>query len=221
MSVSGVHTTLEVRDLSKRLGSLTVLRKLNLTLTPGDVCAIVGSNGSGKSTLLKLLSGQIAPTSGTIVVCGQTLGRHPWFNITSDTRRHLSLVPDQSEALLDVTGYEFLNLHYSLRRVTPGAREAATEAALNLREFAGRPLSVLSLGQRKRIILAGSLGGTPPLWLLDEPTNALDAEACEYLTTVVTERRAAGLTTLAVTHDERVLTSWHARVFPLEALQQR
>jgi ABC-type multidrug transport system ATPase subunit len=211
---------LEVRDLSKTLGHRLVLRRVNLSLNAGDVCAIVGSNGSGKSTLLKLLSGQTLPTSGTIVVCGQTLRRHPWFNITSDARRHLALVPDQSEALLELTGYEFLNLQYSLRRITPGAREAATEAALNLPEFAGQRLAVLSLGQRKRIVVAGSLGGGPPLWLLDEPTNALDADACQYLTTVVAERRAAGLITLATTHDERVLTSWGARVLPIEALQR-
>jgi ABC-type multidrug transport system ATPase subunit len=86
MSVTHFPATLEVRDLSKKLGHRLVLRRVNLSLNAGDVCAIVGSNGSGKSTVLKLLSGQTQPTSGTIVVCGQALRRHPWFNMTSKPR---------------------------------------------------------------------------------------------------------------------------------------
>lgn len=213
--------SLHVEAVTKRFGSLTVLRGLNLSLGRGDVCGVVGANGSGKSTLLQLISGQLSPDSGSITICGQRLGARPWFSTRSDARRFASLFPDQNDALLDLTGYEFLNLHYALRGIVPGPGEAAIEEALGLRAFAGQRLRVLSLGQRKRVHFAGSLAGAPPVWLLDEPTNALDAAACAYLAAVIAERRSAGLVTLAATHDESALRAWDAQLVSIAELQVR
>lgn len=213
--------TVEVRGLTKRFGSVTVLRNLNLSLTPGAVCGVVGPNGSGKSTLLRLLAGELLPDAGTITVCGQPLTKRRWFTSRNDARHHVAYLPDQNEALTELTGYEFLRLHYCLRGVTPGPAEAATEQALGLDEFAGRRLSVLSQGQRKRILIAGSLAGTPPVWLLDEPTNALDQATCKYLTQRVDARRDAGLVTIAITHSAHALSEWNATVTSIESLQTR
>jgi ABC-type multidrug transport system ATPase subunit len=210
---------LEVVNVSKRLGAVAILRNLSLKLGPGAVHGVVGANGSGKSTLLKLLSGQLAPDAGSISLCGQPLAQRSWTTSHADARRYVSLLPDQNEALLELTGFEFLNLHYALRGIVPTSAEAATEDALGLTEFAGRRLQVLSQGQRKRVHLAGSLAGQPAVWLLDEPTNALDAQTCNYLTTVVERRRTAGLITLAVTHDERALERWDAAISTITALQ--
>lgn len=213
------ETSLDVTDLTKRLGTVVVLRNLNLSLGPGAVCGVVGANGSGKSTLLKLLSGQLRPDAGSITVCGQPLNRRSWFDSRADARRYSSFLPDQNEALLELTGYEFLSLHYALRGIVPSDAEAAIEAALGLSEFAGRRLQVLSQGQRKRVHIAGSLAGCPPIWLVDEPTNALDAQTCDYLSHVIAKRRATGLITVAVSHDERTLEQWHARIVPIDSLQ--
>lgn len=213
--------TLEVRGVTKRLGAVTVLRNLDLELSPGAVCGIVGANGSGKSTLLRLLAGELLPDAGEIALCGQPLLKRRWFTSRGDARQHVAYLPDQNDALTELTGYEFLNLHYALRGVTPSAPEAAIEQALGLDEFAGRRLRVLSQGQRKRVLIAGSLAGTPPVWLLDEPTNALDQATCEYLTRVVNARRDAGLVTLAVTHDAHALSAWSATVLPIDSLQRR
>lgn len=218
--------SIDVVDVSKGLGGVLVLSNVNLTLGPGAVYGVVGPNGSGKSTLLRILAGQLTPDTGTITVCNQRLGQRGWFTSAADARRYVSYLPDQNEALLELTGYEFLNLHYALRGVTPSRSgssrdETEHEEALGLREFAGRRLSVLSQGQRKRVHIAGSLGGTPPVWLLDEPTNALDAQTCAYLARVVDERRAAGLITVAVTHDQNALRHWDAEVVPIERLQRR
>jgi ABC-type multidrug transport system ATPase subunit len=215
------NVSVAVRDLTKRLGTVTVLRKLNLDLGPGAVCGIVGANGSGKSTLLRLLSGELTPDSGTITLCGQPLVKRRWFTSRDDARRYVAYLPDQNEALTELTGYEFLRLHYCLRGITPGTTESEIEQALGLDDFAGRRLSVLSQGQRKRILIAGSLAGTPPVWLLDEPTNALDQDTCNYLTRVVNSRRDAGLITIAVTHDAHVLSEWNATVTSIESLQSR
>jgi ABC-type multidrug transport system ATPase subunit len=216
---SALRASLVVENVTKRLGAVVVLRDLNLKLGPGAVCGVVGANGSGKSTLLRLLSGQLSPDAGAITLCGQSLAHREWFTSHADARRYASLLPDQNDALLELTGYEFLNLHYALRGIAPTPVEAALEEALGLSEFAGRRLQVLSQGQRKRVHLAGSLAGTPPVWLLDEPTNALDARTCSYLSQVVRQRREAGLVTLAVTHDERALTEWSAQILPIAALQ--
>lgn len=213
--------SLVVSHLTKRLGSTRVLRDLNLQLGPGAVCGVVGANGSGKSTLLKVLCGQLRADAGSIVVCGQPLGKRGWFTSRGDARRYVSLLPDQNEALLELTGYEFLNLHYALRGIAPSPADAAIETALGLSEFAGRRRQVLSQGQRKRVHLAGSLAGQPPVWLLDEPTNALDAQTCSYLAEVVQQRRDAGLITLAVSHDEHALAQWGATLAHIEALQGR
>lgn len=220
--MTNVHVaSLEVTNVSKRLGSALVLRNLTLTLGPGDVCGVVGSNGSGKSTLLRILSGQLSPDSGSVTICGYPLRQPQWLGSESDARRYASYVPDQNEALLELTGYEFLNLHRALRGIRSSPGDDAVEAALGLSEFAGRRLKVMSQGQRKRVYLAGSVAGDPPVWLLDEPTNALDAQTCDYLASLVVQRSETGLVTLAVTHDERALTQWKARIVAIEALQQR
>lgn len=210
-----------VSNVTKRLGAVLVLQNLELELGPGDVCGVVGANGSGKSTLLALLAGVLVPDRGSITVCGQPMIPRRWFTTRTDARRYVSLLPDQNEALVELTGYEFLNLQYSLRGVVPSVHEQRVEAALGLAEFAGRRMQVMSRGQRKRVHLAGSLAGQPPVWLLDEPTNALDAQACEYLASVVAARRDAGLVTVAVTHDEHALTQWNAQLRPIDALQRR
>lgn len=213
--------SLEVSNVCKRFGAVTVISDLNLRLGPGAVCGIVGPNGGGKSTLLAMLSGQLPADSGSITVCGYSLAKRGWFSSERDARRFTSLLPDRNEALLELTGYEFLNLHYALRAVVPSNVEAELEQALQLPEFAGRRLQVLSQGQRKRVHLAGSVAGAPAVWLLDEPTNALDAETCRLLKDLVAARRAAGLITLAVTHDEAALQAWDAEVLQIEALQRR
>ena len=109
------RASVAVRGVTKRLGAVTVLRNLDLELSPGAVCGILGANGSGKSTLLRLLAGELLPDAGSFALCGQPLLKRRWFTSRDDARQHVAYLPDQNDALTELTGYEFLNLHYALR----------------------------------------------------------------------------------------------------------
>jgi zinc transport system ATP-binding protein len=187
---------LEVRDLWVRRGGEALLERVNLTVERGALHVLVGPNGAGKSTLLAAILGQTA-FAGRIVARWRDDGR-------------IGLVP-QSFAVdrtLPVTVADFLALTRQRRPVCLGigaaarARVAALLARVGLPGFEARPLSVLSGGELRRVLLAHALDPLPELLLLDEPASGLDeAAARRFEQVLVALCRDDGVTVLMVSHD--------------------
>jgi ATPase subunit of ABC transporter with duplicated ATPase domains len=186
---TGLHagrTVLQIDDVTVGYDEQPVIRDFSLTLTGPERVAITGANGSGKTTLLKLITGKLAPWSGTVRV--------------TDSRALL----DQSVSLLDPA----FSIRDNFRRLHPQADENGCRAALARFMFradaALQIVSTLSGGQRLRAGLACVLGGaTPPdLLILDEPTNHLDIDSIEA---VEAGLRAYDGALLVVSHDETFL----------------
>ncbi|MFD4632614.1 ABC transporter ATP-binding protein [Streptomyces sp. NPDC058284] len=186
-----------VDRLAVRRGRVEALRRVGLTVVPGETVALMGRNGAGKSTLLSTLVGLLEPTSGTVRVGGVVPHRTPPRQLI----RHVGLVPQEPRDLLyaDTVAAE-----------CAAADRDADAAAGTCRSLVGELLPGitddthprdLSEGQRLALALAVVLTARPPLLLLDEPTRGLDYAAKSRLVTVLRGLAAEGHALVLATHD--------------------
>lgn len=190
-------------------GERQLFENLNFRLASGEALLLHGPNGSGKSSLLRLLAGFLPPADGRVLWDGVPVDDDPEAH-----RARLQYLGHQDAMKPQLTAEE--NLLFWAQLLGLGAAEAATAAAAALdaaglarqRRLPGR---YLSAGQKRRLALARLLVAPATLWLLDEPTNALDSAAVAWLGTVLAEHRARGGIVLLASHvavplpDARVL----------------
>ena len=200
----------EVRDLAKRVDNggepLTILHEISFAVAAGETVAIVGASGSGKSTLLSLLAGLDLPSSGTVALAGEDLGR-----LDEDARavlrgRVLGFVFQTFQLLPSLNAIENVMLPLELA----GAANARAEAqhwlqrvglAHRLRHYPKH----LSGGEQQRVALARAFAPGPRLVLADEPTGNLDAATGHQVIELMFEINAErGTTLILVTHDEEI-----------------
>ena len=190
---------LDVRDVTVRFGTRTVLDRVHLRVDAGEVVALQGPSGSGKSTLLRVIAGLLVPHAGVVLLDDRDLTRVP------PHRRGIGFVfqDDQLFPHRDVAA----NVEFGLRMQRVGAadRRARVDemlALVDLDGFGARSVTSLSGGEAKRVALARSLAPSPPLLLLDEPLTGLDAELHDRLAADLARvLRRTGATALMVTHD--------------------
>ena len=152
------------------------LLPLDLEITRGQIVGLVGSNGAGKTTLLKLLSGLIFPTSGTASVLGYT----PWERPNAFLRQISLLLGQKNQLWWDIPAsdsYQLLITIYDLDKRATLKRVDELAARLDCRHVLQVPLRRLSLGERMKMELIGSLLHSPKVLFLDEPTIGLDVVA--------------------------------------------
>jgi ABC-type multidrug transport system ATPase subunit len=182
-----------------------VVAAVDLDLQPG-LTLLVGRNGCGKSTLLKLAAGIERPDAGRIEVDG-----HDLWKAEVAARRQLAYVPEQPDLTPYATVAEILRLVCDLRG--EAARSAAQALAfVGLQGQAQRSVRELSMGQRRKAVLAAALIGTPRHLLLDEPLEALDLGSRADLLAWLAERLAAGAVALIASHDLEPFAASAARV---------
>jgi zinc transport system ATP-binding protein len=196
---AGEPPLLEIRGLSVRRGGEVLLSGVSLTVRRASIHVVVGPNGAGKSTLLAGILGRTA-FSGSIVA--NFRGRPP--------RRRIGYLPQTFavDRTLPVTVADFLALARQRRPVCFGIERstrrgiAALLARVGLSGLEERPLSVLSGGELRRVLLANAIDPLPELLLLDEPESGLDEAAARKLEEILLAlKREAGLTILMVSHD--------------------
>jgi ABC-type multidrug transport system ATPase subunit len=183
---------LAASGLSRRYRNGRGVGPVDLTVGPGEVQALVGPNGSGKTTLLRCLATRTRPSSGSVT----------WFGADDGTaaRSQLAVVFDATAHADELSARENLAFFATARAVPASLWERAlNEAAVD--EVADDPLTRLSYGMRRRVLLAEALVGDPRLLLLDEPTLGLDVRGCQWLVDALRARSLAGLATCISTND--------------------
>jgi len=202
-------TQLEVAGLDKAFGRHQVLAGLDLDVPAGSLTAILGPSGSGKTTLLRVLAGFERADAGTVRI-GPAVADGPGRFLLPE-RRRIGYVPQEGSLFphLTVAG----NVGFGLPRRGRGRRSGQLLEAVGLAGFARHYPHQLSGGQQQRVALARALAIEPGIVLLDEPFASLDAHLRASVRADVQQLlRAAGTTTVLVTHDQDEALSTADRV---------
>jgi ABC-2 type transport system ATP-binding protein len=186
---------ISVRGLTKSFGAVEVLRGVDLEVTPGSIVALLGSNGAGKTTMIRILATLARADAGTATVAGYDVATHP-----ADVRGAISLTGQFAAVEEILTGRENLVLIARLRHLPdpPGIAARLLER-FALADAADRRVGTYSGGMRRRLDIAMSLVGEPPVVFLDEPTTGLDPQGRWEVWRTVEELAEGGTTVLLTT----------------------
>jgi ABC-2 type transport system ATP-binding protein len=190
-----MQPAITVTDLKKAYKKNTVLKGVSFSVERGQIFALLGSNGAGKTTIINILTTLIPADGGTATVGGFDVAKHP-----DKVRSRLSLT-GQFAAVDDIlTARENLELIADLRHVQDSAQTATDLLKkFDLAEAADRRVQTFSGGMRRRLDIAMSLIGNPPIIFLDEPTTGLDPEARNNMWQTIKTLAKNGTTILLTT----------------------
>ncbi|KNE83710.1 MULTISPECIES: daunorubicin resistance protein DrrA family ABC transporter ATP-binding protein [Streptomyces] len=183
--------------LVKTFGAVRALDGVDLDVPEGTVLGLLGPNGAGKTTAVRVLTTLLRPDSGSAVVAGIDVLKHP-----NEVRRSIGLSGQFAAVDEYLTGRENLQMVGQLYQMS--ARDAKTRAVellerFNLSDAADRPAKTYSGGMRRRLDLAAALVVSPPVMFMDEPTTGLDPRNRQQLWSIIQELVAGGTTLLLTT----------------------
>jgi simple sugar transport system ATP-binding protein len=217
---------LELRNIQKWFGGVHALRGIDLTLQPGEAYHLLGENGCGKSTVIKIMSGAHAPTSGEIILDGESFSSlTPIQSLAAGIEtvyQDLSLLPNltvaENVALNEqlVNGNGRLARLFDRKRLKETAERALAAAGLPTdRTFLNTIVSDLPLASRQLVAIARAIATRAKLVIMDEPTTSLTRREVDNLIRVVERLRSENVAVLFVTHklDECYRIGGHAVVF--------
>jgi heme exporter protein A len=192
------HLMLEAHMLCCVRGERRLFQDLNVTVSAGDCLHVRGENGVGKTSLLRLLTGLSTPESGAVLWCGQSIAKDvPAFH------RDLLFLGHRDALKEDLTAIENLQLYASLDDIhLPGDKALSALWRFGLRGREHLPVSCLSAGQKRRVLMARMLTRQAKLWILDEPFNALDIQAVQALQELIAEHVEQGGLVVLTSHQE-------------------
>ncbi|MFB0611059.1 ABC transporter ATP-binding protein [Aurantiacibacter poecillastricola] len=188
------------------------LEHVSAALEPGTITAICGPNGAGKSTLLSALAGLLAPDSGEVLLDGEPLDVTP----PRQRAQALGYLPQSAEIAWDVSVASIAALGRLPHRDRGKFAIAKALAATDMADFAARPASTLSGGEKARALLARVLAGEPRWILADEPLAALDLAHQLNLLAVLRREAEAGTGVVIVVHDLALAMNHADRVVVLD-----
>jgi len=190
---------IEVKDLTKRFGSLVAVDALSFMVERGEVFGLLGPNGAGKTTTLSMLSTILKITSGTAIVNGFDVAKQP-----SQVRRSIGIVFQEPSIDDRLTGRENLEMHANLYAVPGSEKTKRIEEVLKLVELEDRADSLMrtySGGMRRRLEIARGLIHHPKVLFLDEPTLGLDPQTREHIWNYIMElSKRENITMVLTTH---------------------
>jgi len=163
---------IELKHLTKQYGSFTAVSDLDLTLENGQIYGFLGPNGAGKSTTMNMMTGCLAPTSGTAVING-----HDIFDDTVAAKKCIGYLPEIPPVYPDMTVREYLNFVAEAKRISRGEIKGEIDKAMDvtgIEPMKNRLIRQLSKGYRQRVGISEALLGSPEVIILDEPTVGLD-----------------------------------------------
>ncbi|WP_329104804.1 ABC transporter ATP-binding protein [Streptomyces sp. NBC_01439] len=211
---------LAARGVTVGYGGRVVIDDLHVSIPPQVITTIIGSNGCGKSTLLRTLSRLLKPTSGSVVLDGEDIGRLR----TRDVAKKLGLLPQAPVAPEGLTVADLVargrHPHQSwLRQWSSDDADVVARALAmtGVSDLADRPVDALSGGQRQRVWISMTLAQGTDLLLLDEPTTYLDLAHAIDVLDLVDDLHESGCTVVLVLHDLNLATRYSDNLIVMKA----
>lgn len=174
---------ISVRNLTKNFGARAAVRGVSFDVKPGDVLGFLGPNGAGKTTTMRMITGYLAPTSGSASVQGFDVATHP-----VEARRCLGYLPENAPSYGDMNVQEFLRFIGQIRGYRGAELARRVEATLERCILTGvrtQTIETLSKGYRQRTCFAQAILHDPPVLILDEPTEGLDPNQKHVVRTMI------------------------------------
>ena len=188
----------ETRGLTRRFGTLTAVRDLDLAIATGEVFGLVGPNGSGKTTTIRMLCGLLEPTAGTARVAGIDVATDP-----DGIKQRIGYMSQRFGLYEDLTVAENLDFYagiYGLKNAARRARVDQVIGFLGLDRRLGQMAGTLSGGWKQRLALGCAMLHRPAVLFLDEPTAGVDPAARRAFWRTIHELARGGTTALVTTH---------------------
>jgi len=188
----------ETFSLVKQFGSFVAVDHINLSVARGSFFGFLGPNGAGKSTTIKMLTGLLAPTSGSLRVLGLDIAEHPM-----EVKRRIGVVPEDLNLFERLTGAEmlaFTGRMYGLNKTEIAQRAKELLELMELQDEPKKLVIEYSHGMKKKLSLACALIHRPDILFLDEPFEGVDAIASRTLKDLLSRLTARGLTVFLTSH---------------------
>lgn len=168
---------ISLQALTKFYGMQKAVDALTLEIPGGQIVGLLGPNGAGKSTTLKMLTGMLAPSSGTATICGFDLQRD-----STEVKRRVGFVPDSGAVFESLTGLEYLEMIAALYGIPSAAARDRIKQFLAFFDLGfdvltDKLLGAYSKGMRRKVVITAALLHNPPVVFFDEPLDGLDANA--------------------------------------------
>jgi spermidine/putrescine transport system ATP-binding protein len=199
-----------LQEIVKRFGHNTVVQNLSLDIHQGEFLTFLGPSGCGKTTTLRMIAGFEQPTSGRILLDGESVQDRPAYE------RNVNTVFQSYALFPHLTAYENVAFGLRVKKVPPAEIDRRVRQALRLvqlEDFAKRKPDQLSGGQKQRIAIARALVNNPKVLLLDEPLGALDQKLRKQMQVELKHlQKQLGITFIFVTHDQEEALTMSDRI---------
>lgn len=196
-----VHTMnkIEIRGLNKEIKGVPVLTDINLDMEGGKVYGLKGKNGSGKTMLMRAICGLIVPTSGTVTINGEVLGKQISFP------RSVGVLIENPSFIAGYTGFKNLQVLASIQNRIGDEEIRETIQQVGLDPDDKRTYRKYSLGMKQRLGIAAAVMEKPDIVILDEPINALDENGALKVRDILKEQKDRGAVIILACHDSEEL----------------
>ena len=190
---------IEIKNVTKIIKHNTVIDNVSLTVNSGKITGLKGVNGSGKTMLMRLVSGLILPTSGEIIIDGETLGKDITFP------RGIGTLIENPAFLDNYSGFQNLKLLASIQGKISDEEIREAIIAVELNPDDKKKFRKYSLGMKQRLGIAAAVMEHPDIIILDEPTNALDSDGVQMVKRILQKEKERGALILISCHDLDIL----------------
>lgn len=173
---------IEVSHVSRNFGDFRAVNDVSFSIPTGQIVGLLGPNGAGKTTTMRMITGFLAPSSGTITIDGINIAENPVAG-----KRKIGYMPESAPLYGDMIVEDYLKYIAQMQGVNPDEKLPKLCQECGLKEVMSKNISELSRGNRQRVSLAHALMNDPEILILDEPTSGLDPNQVEDVRAIIRE----------------------------------